>query len=89
MCAPVSQHPCPTIRSKPQERTDGHKVALVIEGGGMRGCVSAGMIASLADLGFGGAMRPAVTIPTDLRDARHPPSMLNRGCLGVAHALIG
>ena len=39
--------------SKPQERADGHKVALVIEGGGMRGCVSAGMLASLMDLGFG------------------------------------
>ncbi|KAJ1483750.1 acyl transferase/acyl hydrolase/lysophospholipase [Baffinella frigidus] len=39
--------------SKAQARTDGHKVALVIEGGGMRGCVSAGMIASITDLGFG------------------------------------
>jgi len=37
--------------SKPQARTDGHKVCLAIEGGGMRGCVSAGMVAALHELG--------------------------------------
>ncbi len=36
--------------SKPGERSDGHRVALVIEGGGMRGVVSAGMVAALEQL---------------------------------------
>lgn len=38
--------------SLPGERTDGRRVALVIEGGGMRGVVSAGMTAALEQLGF-------------------------------------
>ena len=32
--------------SKPGRRTDGRRIALVIEGGGMRGVVSAGMTAA-------------------------------------------
>lgn len=37
----------------PQKKSDdGKKVALVIEGGGMRGCVSAGMVAALFYLGL-------------------------------------
>jgi hypothetical protein len=39
-------------KSKPGERTDPYKVALSIEGGGMRGCISAGMTAALKDLGL-------------------------------------
>lgn len=39
-------------RSKPGNRTDPHKLALAIEGGGMRGAVSAGMAAALACLGL-------------------------------------
>jgi predicted patatin/cPLA2 family phospholipase len=39
-------------RSKPGERTDGRRVALVIEGGGMRGVVSAGMTAAIEQLGL-------------------------------------
>ena len=39
-------------KSKPGERTDPYKVALSIEGGGMRGCVSAGMTAAIKDLGM-------------------------------------
>ncbi|MGC9220187.1 MAG: patatin-like phospholipase family protein [Solirubrobacteraceae bacterium] len=39
-------------RSAPRERTDGRTVALVIEGGGMRGVVSAGMTAAIEQLGF-------------------------------------
>lgn len=38
--------------SLPGERTDGRRVALVIEGGGMRGVVSAGMTAAIEQLGF-------------------------------------
>lgn len=38
--------------SKPGERLDGAKVGLVIEGGGMRGVVSAGMVAGLEALGY-------------------------------------
>lgn len=38
--------------SKPGERTDEFKLGLVIEGGGMRGCVSGGALQALADLGL-------------------------------------
>ncbi len=38
--------------SRPGKRTDGRRVALVIEGGGMRGVVSAGMAAALEQLGL-------------------------------------
>lgn len=38
--------------SKPGERNDDHVVALVVEGGGMRGTVSAGMLIALDQLGF-------------------------------------
>jgi predicted patatin/cPLA2 family phospholipase len=38
--------------SKPGARTDGRRIALVIEGGGMRGVVSAGMAAAIEQLGL-------------------------------------
>ena len=38
--------------SMPGEREDGCKVALSIEGGGMRGCVTAGMVSALYYLGL-------------------------------------
>ncbi|MGZ4274647.1 MAG: patatin-like phospholipase family protein [Solirubrobacteraceae bacterium] len=38
--------------SKPGERTDGRRIALVIEGGGMRGVVSAGMTTAIEKLGL-------------------------------------
>jgi len=38
--------------SAPGERHDPHRVALVLEGGGMRGVVSAGMAAALERLGL-------------------------------------
>ena len=38
--------------SRPGARTDGRRVALVIEGGGMRGAVSAGMTAAIEQLGL-------------------------------------
>jgi predicted patatin/cPLA2 family phospholipase len=39
-------------RSRPGKRDDPHRVALVLEGGGMRGVVSAGMTAALERLGM-------------------------------------
>jgi predicted patatin/cPLA2 family phospholipase len=39
-------------RSQPGERRDGRRIALVIEGGGMRGVVSAGMAAAIEQLGL-------------------------------------
>jgi predicted patatin/cPLA2 family phospholipase len=38
--------------SRPGAREDGHRVALVLEGGGMRGVVSAGMTAAIERLGL-------------------------------------
>ncbi len=38
--------------SQPGQRDDGHRVALAIEGGGMRGTVSAGMALALDELGL-------------------------------------
>src|SRR5688572_19932842 len=40
--------------SRPGRRHDAYRVALVVEGGGMRGVVSAGMTAALERLGFTG-----------------------------------
>ena len=40
------------VGSRPGERTDGRRIALVIEGGGMRGVVSAGMTAAIEQLGL-------------------------------------
>ena len=52
------QHPVLTAlqerrrtRSKPGARQDGYKIALAVEGGGLRGSVSAGMASALAHLG--------------------------------------
>ena len=39
-------------QSRPGNRTDGRRIALVIEGGGMRGVVSAGMTAAIEQLGL-------------------------------------
>jgi predicted patatin/cPLA2 family phospholipase len=57
---PVSTHPVAEIlrarrdeRSVPGARRDPHRVALVLEGGGMRGVVSAGMTAALERLELG------------------------------------
>lgn len=38
--------------SRPGARDDGRRIALVVEGGGMRGVVSAGMTAAIEQLGF-------------------------------------
>jgi predicted patatin/cPLA2 family phospholipase len=38
--------------STPQNRNDGRRIALAIEGGGMRGVISAGMVAALEQLGL-------------------------------------
>jgi predicted patatin/cPLA2 family phospholipase len=54
-----SQHPVAQVlreragaASQPGARQDEHRVALVLEGGGMRGVVSAGMVAALERLGM-------------------------------------
>src|SRR5215212_9129842 len=39
-------------RSRPHKRTDGAKIALAVEGGGMAGAVSAGMCVALESLGL-------------------------------------
>ena len=58
---PATQHRHPVAdilrvraagRSQPGARDDAHRVALVLEGGGMRGVVSAGMTAALERLGL-------------------------------------
>jgi predicted patatin/cPLA2 family phospholipase len=56
---PVSAHPVSELLharaasgSAPGERRDPHRIALVVEGGGMRGVVSAGMTAALERLGL-------------------------------------
>jgi predicted acylesterase/phospholipase RssA len=38
--------------SRPGERSDGFRVALAVEGGGMRGTISAGMAFALDELGL-------------------------------------
>jgi len=38
--------------SRPGNRTDGCRLGLVVEGGGMRGCVSAGSLMALYQLGL-------------------------------------
>lgn len=38
--------------SRPGERNDGRRIALAIEGGGMRGCIGAGMVAAINYLGL-------------------------------------
>ena len=57
--APARAHPVVTLAesrlargSLPGQRTDGFKLCLAIEGGGMRGVVSAGMVTALEHLGL-------------------------------------
>ena len=40
------------MRATPADRTDGFKLGLAVEGGGMRGIVSGGMVLALRDLGL-------------------------------------
>ena len=56
---PLATHPVTQVLqrrarvgSRPGARDDGHRVALVLEGGGMRGVVSAGMTAAIERLGL-------------------------------------
>lgn len=58
----AEQHPVRQVlldrraaRSKPGERGDGFKVGLAVEGGGIRGVVSAAMLTFLEDLGYADA----------------------------------
>jgi predicted patatin/cPLA2 family phospholipase len=61
--APPADHPVMTVLreraaggSRPGARDDPHTVALVLEGGGMRGVVSAGMAAAFERLGLTGTL---------------------------------
>jgi len=49
--------------SLPGERRDGFRVALAIEGGGMRGTISAGMALRAAFLGRDARLAAAITPP--------------------------
>lgn len=40
------------LESLPLQRSDGFKLGLVVEGGGMRGAVSAGSLVALDELGL-------------------------------------
>jgi predicted patatin/cPLA2 family phospholipase len=62
-------------QSKPLRRTDPYKLALVVEGGGMRGVVSAGMAAALESLG--------------LRDAFDVVFGSSAGAMNAAYFLAG
>ena len=55
----TSLHPVPQAlydrvrqRSEPGNRQDGRRIAIAIEGGGMRGCVASGMVTALWHLGL-------------------------------------
>ena len=59
VAVPATAHPVMQVlrerartASQPGARADRHRVALVLEGGGMRGVVSAGMTAALERLGM-------------------------------------
>lgn len=47
-----------TQNSLPRDRRDNYKLGLVVEGGGMRGAVSAGALLELGNLGFRYACMP-------------------------------
>ena len=64
--------------SRPGARTDRFKLGLAVEGGGMRGCVSAGGLRALHDLGAKCAPLAASTpLPS-------VSALLKKGCLPVA-----
>ncbi len=42
---------------RPASRADGHRIALVVSGGGMRGAYAGGMVHALADAGLGALLR--------------------------------
>lgn len=48
--------------STPKNRTDGHRVALLIEGGGIRAVMTAGMVQALADLGLESAFDAVIGV---------------------------
>jgi predicted patatin/cPLA2 family phospholipase len=49
-------------RSRPGARDDGHRVVLVVEGGGMRGVYTAGMVRALAGLGLRDSLDEVVAV---------------------------
>ncbi|GLW06000.1 hypothetical protein Misp01_11300 [Microtetraspora sp. NBRC 13810] len=83
--------------SRPGERRDGHRVALAIEGGGMRGTISAGMALALYESGMthafdavygasaGRAAPPGTRTPDPLiKSGLHQVSATAEGCRALA-----
>jgi predicted patatin/cPLA2 family phospholipase len=66
--------------SRPGLRDDGHRVALVLEGGGMRGVVSAGMTAAIERLGMTEAFDLAVGASAGALNAAALLAGVARGC---------
>jgi tRNA-binding EMAP/Myf-like protein len=54
--------PHPVIQAL-HERPPGARIALVVEGGGMRGAVSGGMVLALGELGFAHGFDAAYAVP--------------------------
>jgi predicted patatin/cPLA2 family phospholipase len=49
-------------KSRPGARDDGHRVALVVEGGGMRGVYTAGMVRAIAGLGLRDSLDEVIAV---------------------------
>lgn len=88
--------------SRPGARTDGHRVALVLEGGGMRGVVSCAMAAAVEELGLldvfdlvvgtsAGALNGAALISGTARGctAEYADGFTGRGFINPARLLLG
>jgi predicted patatin/cPLA2 family phospholipase len=83
--------------SRPGDRADGRRIALVIEGGGMRGVVSAGMSAAIEQLGLtdafdsAGAFNGAFLLAGQAAylTALYPHGFGNPDFVGVAQLLRG
>lgn len=77
-------HPVTRIlaaRTRSGDRADGHRVALVVEGGGMRGVVSAAMTAALEDLGLTGSFDLAVGTSAGALNAAAMLAGVANGCM--------
>ena len=66
--------------SRPGRRTDGQVVCLAIEGGGMRGAVSAGMCVVLEAAGLTCAFEASMSSPSSYEDGGARPPIAVKGC---------
>jgi predicted patatin/cPLA2 family phospholipase len=71
--------------STPGERRDPHRVALVLEGGGMRGVISAGMAAALERLGLTGSFDLVVGSSAGAINGGALVAGVARGCVAAYH----